>query len=123
MPACAAMGWLVATAPRRATTSDRVWSNQLLARLPRTAVILAPGLGIDSVGRPNGVGLGPPALAVDRVAPDALATPILAVPPNAANPIAVPPTFKNERRDVLPAELSDIRLPFWMALFSEISIA
>jgi hypothetical protein len=114
------MGWLVATAPRRATTSDRVWSNQLLARLPRTAVILSPGLGIDSVGRPNGVGLGPPALTVDRVAPDALATPILAVSPNAANPIAVPPILKNERRDVLLAELSDIRFPFWMVSFPEI---
>ena len=36
-PACAAIGWLVATMPLRASTSDRVCGSQPLARSPRTA--------------------------------------------------------------------------------------
>ena len=56
-PACAASGWLVATIPWRASTSDRVWSAHPLARSPRTFWIVRPGVGIAAVGVPNGVPL------------------------------------------------------------------
>ena len=102
------MGWLVATTPCRATTSDRVWLSQLLARSPRTAVMRAPGSGIEAVGLPNGVGLGPAAPAAADGAPDALATPGITVFPSATAPTAAPLTLRNARRDVSPDELSDI---------------
>jgi hypothetical protein len=41
--------------PCRATTSERVWSTQPLARSPRTLLISLPGVGIAVVGVPNGV--------------------------------------------------------------------
>src|SRR5437764_13301339 len=55
-PAWAASGWLVATMPWRASTSERVCWVQNHIRSPRTAVMLADGLGIFLVGMPNGVG-------------------------------------------------------------------
>jgi hypothetical protein len=44
--------------PLRATTSERVWSFQALARSPRTASMFAPGVRFSSFGVPNGVSDG-----------------------------------------------------------------
>ena len=80
-PAWAASGWLVATMPCRAKTSERVWSFQYHCRSPRTASIVAAGFGISVVGRPKGVGDGSVfALAsapVMRTSPAAAAMPPL----------------------------------------------
>src|SRR5262245_3763766 len=67
-PTWAASGWLVATTPCRASTSDRVWSSQYQLRSPRTAVMLLAGFGILPVGIPNGVGEVPPVPAGAAVA-------------------------------------------------------
>jgi len=59
-PACAASGWLVATMPWRATTSERLCSGQFPARSPRSASTFSPGDVVSAVGSPNGVEDGPP---------------------------------------------------------------
>ena len=53
-PACAASGSLVATMPWRAITSERPCPSQPWPREPGAATIFAAGLGVFSVGTPNG---------------------------------------------------------------------
>ena len=92
-PAWAASGWLVATMPWRASTSERVCCVQSHILSPRTAVMLREGFGMAAVGVPNGVGdTSPPPLAADATA----ATAIVPATANAAvrpfhKRIALPP--------------------------------
>src|SRR5882757_6468519 len=51
-PAWAAKGWLVATTPLRASTSERVWGSQPAARSPRTAAKSLTGASVPTASRP-----------------------------------------------------------------------
>jgi hypothetical protein len=55
-PAAVARGWLVATMPLRASTSERPWSRYPSGRVAGTAVMFSPGVGTPGVGFPNALG-------------------------------------------------------------------
>src|SRR5262245_12681547 len=91
-PACAASGWLVATTPWRARTSDRVCSVQFHSRSPRTAVMLADGFGPAFVGTPNGFGeMSPePASAPEATTTASATIPMAATPSRRVIPLRTP---------------------------------
>ena len=71
-PAWAASGWLVATMPWRARTSERDRSDHWRSpRSPRAAVMSAEGFGTAALGVPNGVSEWDPDCATLSAAPSA----------------------------------------------------